>query len=244
MLYGSLHPAIFNYLQTAGISLLPFSQSTTRNAGDVVIISAYHQTSKDFFSGIEELQTLRLAGNINPVIFLSFIPQRKIVSYDIYNVLSLPGISFVQLPATKNDLLKAIKNTESVPQKELEDFRVIAYKKLLSQNAKEIRHRFVNIMAQLEGDCVMAKSNSAFVPVIKQKLQELNGRSTDAEFKKFFELAKSAPQSNDVFFINSFKFVTILEQLANSANSETIEPVILIKYIDELNNVLLFISEQ
>lgn len=127
-----LHPSISKMLDEVGI-LSAYS--------DVAFISAYSPNQADVItSGLERLVWFCLNNPKTPILFFSFLPINTLAPKDKFSVLKLNGISFIQLPCTKETIIKAAEKKIVFDETSFQKFAEEACKNLLKQLIAQIKH--------------------------------------------------------------------------------------------------------
>lgn len=76
--------------------------------------------SNSAFEGIKIIKELRCNNNLNPLLLFSFYSKLYLSKYPDYNIINLPGIYFLELPSSKQNLLNLIYSVVPISDFELQ----------------------------------------------------------------------------------------------------------------------------
>lgn len=205
----------------------------------VAFFSAYIPGDQDVLgAGISRLVKFRLLHPETPVLFLSFLPKKKLLTQDEFGVLQISGTEFVQLPFDKATILQLAEkhsfNSSTVSSEEWRSFSEKACRTLLHQKINVIKHKqdlaFINKVGL---GLRLAVENVINYPEQRccATLQDFNERYTamqtylqNPQIKDLIELSGIVQNSDDQFLKHTFELSNDFLFISNVCNKE--------KYID------------
>lgn len=210
-----LHPSISKMLDDVGI-LSAYS--------NVAFISAYYPKEADAItSGLEQLVWYCLNNPKTPILFFSFLPIKALAPKDKFNVLKLNSINFIQLPCTKETIIKAAKKKCVFDEISFQKFAEEACKNLLKQLIAQIKHSkngaantdyYGNVLYPLRMACTIEQSDAE---IIQNGLNEFNlfmiKNNKMLQLQQLVVLINSI-DTNDKFLITVKEFYTYLSRLS------------------------------
>lgn len=108
---------------------------------DIVVVSEFLTNYiPGAFEGVNRAVEIRLKGNANRILILSFQTIEALAKEDIYGILALEGTAYIRLPATPKLMRQAFEGKGGVSADSLLDFRYETCKKMLAKKLIEINH--------------------------------------------------------------------------------------------------------
>lgn len=198
----------------------------------------------------QQLQGLRICVNFRlqnfsaQIFLLSFLSIELLREYDTFGILSLPGTSFIRLPFTRKDLIKAIgsgtDNETPIQSSDWESFAITASKSLLQEKIRTLKHggklAYGNqVINPLRTACISVAEYPECVSIVKENLQSLRHFTEHDDVSELFSLAHTARNFHDEYLQQVCSFASGLQQLKSYAYQEDVNIQKLISDIDDLN---------
>lgn len=238
----TLHTGLAHLLEASGVK----SQYP-----EVVRFSAYNPGEQDVLgSGLEQLVKFRLLHPETPVLFFSFLPKETLLPKDEFGILQLAGTAFIQLPCSKETILKAAANQCAKPLSVRDaawiSFSETACKSILQRRIREIMHHLGKKEFQIGNRILnplrLSCSGLLSYPHLKEDYFSLLVKGFDALNKymqiplvsEFLNWCMVCQETEDVYLQNALSFAVQLNQLSQfNAQTDAAEIISLIDRVNE-----------
>ncbi len=229
------HPALELWLAKA------LAIDSNSHLNDTIFISTFQSRQGSVNSGLLNAVKFRLSyQTTHPLILLSFFSKETLQKEDEFDILSLTGTEYVQLP-TSPKLLQAIiykyPTPLSIPGDEWNCFAVPALKKLINESVRKLKHGNKDALGNAALNPLRAACCLSFpgaLPLITDGLKSLGQYLAVGVVAEFIQLSTLAPAGIDTYLKNALAVSKQLTELASCTCVSQADAKQLIATIDEI----------